>query len=189
MMRVLICARRPLWWLIVLCVPLCQAASVGREGAQHLIRQRLVGAWRLVSIECSGPGGPIVDPFYQAGSTGIIVYDPSGWVSVHIAAPHRQAWDVPVSRVTSAAAAQDVRLKAAAFDTYYAYFGTWDLDEAASVILHHVKSSLIPAETGLDYAQKATLEGGRLIFTTRNGNRGQETVRRKIWERIDGVDP
>jgi hypothetical protein len=110
-------------------------------------------------------------------------------VSVHIVAPHRQAWDVPASRVASAAAAQDVQLKAAAFDTYYAYFGTWDLEEATSMVVHHVKSSLIPAETGLNYAQKVTLEGGRLIFTTRNGNAGQETVRRKIWERIAGVAP
>lgn len=55
------------------------------------------------------------------------------------------------------------------------------------MVVHHVKSSLIPAETGLDYSQKVTLEGGRLIFTTRNGNGGEETVRRKVWERIAGV--
>jgi len=183
-MRVVIFARFALWWLIVLCAPLSQAASTARDGAQHLMRQQLVGAWRLVSIEYSGPLGPIVDPFYQADSTGIIVYDSSGWMSVHIAAPHRQAWDVPASRLSSAAAGQDVQLKAAAFDTYYAYFGTWDLDETASVVNHHVKSSLIPAETGLNYSQKVTLESGRLIFTTRDGKKGEETIRRKVWERI-----
>ena len=188
-MHVVNSARCLRWWLIVLGAPLCQAASDGHEAARHLVSQRLVGAWRLASIEYSGPGGPIVDPFYQAGSTGMILYDPSGWVSVHIVAPHRQAWDVPASRLASAAAAQDVQLKAAAFDTYYAYFGTWDFDEASSVVVHHVKSSLIPAETGLDYAQKVTLEGGRLIFTTRSGSGGQETVRRKIWERVGAVAP
>ncbi len=184
-MRVVVGARCALCWLIVLCAPLCQAASTDRDGAQHPMRQQLIGAWRLVSIDCSGPGGPIVDPFYQAGSTGIIVYDTSGWMSVHIVAPHRQPWDVPASRLSSAAAAQDVRLKAAAFDTYYAYFGTWDLDEATSVVVHHVKSSLIPGETGLNYSQKVTLESGRLIFTTRDAR--QETVRTKVWERIAGV--
>ncbi len=187
MMRVVISARCALWWLIVLCASLGQAASDDREGAQHPMRQQLIGAWRLVSIEYSGLGGPIIDPFYQADSTGIIVYDSSGWMSVHIVAPNRQAWDVPASRLSSAALAQNVQLKAAAFDTYYAYFGTWDLDEATSVVVHHVKSSLIPAETGLNYSQKVTLEGGRLIFTTRNGNKGEEAVRRKVWERIAGV--
>jgi hypothetical protein len=78
--------------------------------------------------------------------------------------------------------------KAAAFDTYYSYSGTWDFDEATSVITHHVKSSLIPAETGLNYAQQATLESGRLVFTVRSGSKGEETVRRKIWERVSGDD-
>ncbi len=55
------------------------------------------------------------------------------------------------------------------------------------VVNHHVKSSLIPAESGLDYAQKVTLEDGKLIFTVRSGNNGEETTRRKICERITGV--
>jgi hypothetical protein len=160
------------------------AASADGGGPAHLARQDLIGAWRLVRIEYLGPRGPIVDPFYQADSTGIIIYDSSGWMSVHIVAPHRRGWEVPASRLSSIAMAQDVRLKAAAFDTYYTYFGTWDFDEATSVVTHHVKSSVIPAESGLNYAQKATLESGRLIFTVRSGSKGQETVRRKIWERL-----
>ena len=35
MMRVVISARCALWWLIVLCASLGQAASDDREGAQH----------------------------------------------------------------------------------------------------------------------------------------------------------
>jgi hypothetical protein len=174
--------------LIGLYASMHPAASADRGDPAHLARQDLIGAWRLLRIEYSGPHGPIVDPFYQTDSTGIIIYDSSGWMSVHIVAPHRQAWEVPASRLPSRATPQDLQLKAAAFDTYYTYFGTWDLDEANSMVTHHVKSSLIPAETGLNYAQKATLEGGRLIFTVRSGGKGQETVRRKIWERVTG-DP
>jgi len=161
------------------------AKSIRDAGAAaHVTRQQLIGAWRLVSIEYIGPRGPAADPFYQIDSTGIIVYDASGWMSVHIAAPHRQAWEVPASRAGPAESVRDARRKAAAFDTYYAYFGTWEFDEAASVATHHVRSSLIPAETGLTYEQKVELEGGRLIFTTRSGKEGRESVRRKIWERI-----
>jgi len=79
---------------------------------------------------------------------------------------------------------EDAALKAEAFDTYYSYYGTWDFDAATSVVTHHVKSSIIPAETGLDYAQTATLEGGHLIFTVRSGSPGTETVRKKVWERL-----
>jgi Lipocalin-like domain len=167
-------------WLI-LWAPLYQAGAEQPE-APHLTRQQLIGAWRLVRIEYSGPSGPLEDPFYQPGSTGIILYDSSGWMSVHIVAPGRPAWEVPASRTSSPAGARDAELKAAAFDTYYTYFGTWDLDEAASVVTHHVVSALIPAETGLRYTQKVTLEGGHLVFTNRSG-KGEEIVRRKIWER------
>jgi hypothetical protein len=174
-------------WLTCMYTPLCHAAPADRGSPPHVTRQQLIGAWRLVRIEYAGPSGPIVDPFYQADSAGIIIYDSSGWMSVHIVAAHRQAWEVPESRLSSSTAtAQDAPLKAAAFDTYYAYFGTWDLDEAASVVNHHVMSSLIPAETGLSYAQQVTLESGRLIFTTRSGNKGGETIRRKVWERAAG---
>jgi hypothetical protein len=185
--RAAACRNFGLLWLICWYAPLCQASPPDPGAPPHLTAQQLIGAWRLISIEYSSPKGPIVDPFYQAESSGVLTYDSSGWMSVHIVAPHRQAWGVPESRLPSAAASQDVPLKAAAFDTYYAYFGTWNFDAATSVVTHHVKSSLIPAEAGMSYTQKATLERGRLILTVRGGIKGEETVRRKVWERIEDV--
>lgn len=172
--------------LICLCALLHPAASADRGDTSHVTKQDLMGVWRLVRIEYSGPHGPVVDPFYQAGSTGVIIYEPTGWMSVHIVAPHRQAWEVPAARLSASGRSQDMPFKAAAFDTYYSYFGTWDLDEAASTVTHHVTSSLIPAESGLNYAQRVTMENGRLIFSVRSGGKGEQTVRRKIWERVAG---
>jgi hypothetical protein len=185
-MRMVNRARLSVLGLVALCAALSQPAWPERRGALSPTRQQLIGVWRLASIEYLGPGGSTVDPFYQADSTGIIIYDPSGWMSVHIVAPRRHAWGIPESRLSATAENPAEPLKAAAFDSYYAYFGTWDLDEAASVVTHHVKSSLIPAETGLDYAQSVRLENGRLIFTVRGGKAGEETVRRKVWERVPG---
>jgi len=172
-------------WLICGHAALCQGVLPERDGTAHLTRQQLVGAWRLVGIDYTGPGGPIADPFYQTGSTGILIYEPTGWMSVHIVAPHRYTWGIPESRLGAGAPAH-ARSKAEAFDSYYAYFGTWSFDAATSVVTHHVMASLIPAETGIEYAQKATLEDGRLIFTGRGGEHGPQTVRRKVWERITG---
>jgi hypothetical protein len=184
-MRVAGCRNFGLLWLICVCAPLCRAAPLDPGGPPHLTAQQLVGAWRLTSIDYSGPRGSTVDPFYQAESSGVLIYEPSGWMSVQILAPHRQAWGVPESRLPSIATPQDARLKVAAFDTYYAYFGTWDFDAATSVVTHHVVSALIPAETEVNYAQSVTLERGHLILTVRGGGKGEETVRRKIWERLD----
>ena len=54
-------------------------------------REQLIGAWRLVSIESATPGGAVVDPFFEKGSAGFIVYDASGWMSVQISGPHQDA--------------------------------------------------------------------------------------------------
>jgi hypothetical protein len=180
-------ARLLVLFLMCICMPVCEAGARDRADGPILTKQQLIGAWRLVTIDLSGPNGPIVDPFYQADSEGIIVYDSSGWMSVQIATRHRQAFDVPALRSPSSATGEQSRRKAAAYDTYYSYFGTWDLDEMTGVVTHYVKSSLIPAETGLSYAQNVTLEGGRLTFTVRNRTHGKETVRRKVWERIAGI--
>ena len=147
-------------------------------------REDLIGVWRLVRIDYSGPHGSTVDPFYQAGSTGLLIYDRSGWMSVDIVAPHRARFEVPSQRIAMQDGAEVAALKVAAFDSYYAYDGTWEFDAATSEIAHHVASSLLAAESGVTYTQKVSLEGGHLIFTNRSGAQGEETVRLKIWERV-----
>jgi hypothetical protein len=172
---------------ICISAQLCVAGARDPGNGSIPTKQQLIGAWRLVSIDLSGPAGPIVDPFYQADSTGIIFYDSSGWMSVQIAAPHRQTFEVPAARSPSATTGPLSQRKATAFDTYYSYYGTWTLDDVEGVVTHHVKSSLIPAEEGLSYAQDVTLDGGRLTFTTRDHSHGEATVRRKVWERITAM--
>jgi hypothetical protein len=149
-----------------------------------LTRDALIGVWRLVRIDYSGPHGSTVDPFYQAGSTGLLIYDRSGWMSVHIVAAHRARFEVPSQRLTMQDGAELAALKVSAFDSYYAYDGTWEFDAATSELAHHVASSLLPAESGATYSQQVSLERGQLVFTNRSGARGEETVRLKIWERV-----
>jgi hypothetical protein len=177
----------PAWFLFI--VGACTLAggtvrSSDAGDAQRLTRDGLVGVWRLVRIEYSGPRGSTVDPFYRAGSTGLLIYDSSGWMSVDIVAPGRRAFEVPAQRLSPHADRNLAALKAAAFDGYYAYDGTWDFNAETSELVHHVVRSLLPAESGVTYTQKASLEAGRLVFSNRSGAKGAETLRRKIWERV-----
>lgn len=135
-----------------------------------------------MKIEVSGPQGLLPDPFYQADSVGTILYDASGWMSVQIAAPHRDAFDAPVRRGVGRS-----RLTVAAFDTYYAYFGTWSVDEASRRVSHHVVASLFPAETGADYSQTISLDGDRLIFKGPDTIAGQAVIRTKVWQRLPAM--
>jgi hypothetical protein len=173
-----------LFWCVL---GLQSAAGPARSQSAPVTRGQLIGAWRLVELEYSGPNGSRIDPFYQKDSTGILIYDASGWMSVHIVGPNRRAWEIPASRLSAPAVAAETVLKEAAFDSYYAYFGTWELDPRTSVVTHRVSSALIPGETGLSYFQSVALEDGRLVLTTRVRQDGAVTVRRKIWVREDPV--
>jgi Lipocalin-like domain len=149
----------------------------------HPNRQTLLGAWRLVSIAYSGPNGALVDPVFGANSQGLIIYDPSGWMSVQIFSPDRPTMPRPASRITDSAAAVANSVKAAAFDSYYAYFGTWEYDYGTATITHHLKSSLLPYETGVDYRRSVSISGGRLELTVSNQVNGESRKRVLIWER------
>jgi hypothetical protein len=160
------------------------AGATPATSAARTTRQQLVGVWRLISIDVSGAEGALSDPFYVAGSTGLIVYDVSGYMSVQIAGPQRTPFKSPPDRNVGNGG-HDARLKSAAFDTYYAYFGTWSLDEATSVVTHQVTASLIPAETGAHYAQTVSIDsGGRLTLTSTDTIGGKPVVRKKVWERV-----
>ena len=168
---------------------LLAAACLGMApGPHHPLRQELIGTWRLASIEFRGRDGVLPDPFYQAGSVGLIVYDSSGRMSVQIAGPNRPALALQSSR-TRPAAGREAVAKAAAFDSYYAYFGTWTYDAAGSAVTHHVESSLLPAEIGMNYTQQVAIDGDRMIFTNREPNHGSPTVRTKLWVRAAGNSP
>jgi hypothetical protein len=64
--------------VMILCLGVSGALA---QGQKALLAKKIVGAWRLVSVEGQPPGLPA---FYDH-PTGLIVYDPSGTMSVQIA--------------------------------------------------------------------------------------------------------
>jgi len=161
-----------------------QSAAPKREEAAAMTKQSVIGAWRLVSIDYSGPDGALADPVFGPTPQGIIVYDQTGWMSVQIVTANRPVMRRPATRTSGVVTADDAKLAAAAFDTYYAYFGTWEFNAATSVITHHVKSSLLPYETGLEYRREATFDGAHLKLTARSQESGEARQRTLVWERI-----
>ena len=165
------------------CLTLALALRAESNPGAPLEREDLLGTWRLTRMSYSGLNGTHIDPFYQVDSSGLLIYDRSGWMSVQISSPRRASGEIPRVRGQRLPAAT-ARRKAAAFDTYYAYFGTWTFDPVTATVTHHVTGALIPAEVGLDYGQSAALDRGRLVLTTRSVEQGQTIVREKIWERV-----
>jgi hypothetical protein len=167
------------------------AAAVARSGVSEqvpakLTREAIVGAWRLVSIEYSGPNGALVDPFFGPNPQGIIIYDRSGWMSVQIVTANRPTMLKPASRTSGVVSAEDAKLATQALDTYYAYFGSWEFDAGKSIITHHLQGSLLPYETGLEYKREATFDGVHLNLIVRSQQGGESRVRTLVWVRVDG---
>ena len=91
----------PARWLVLLAYLSLSPYSMAVPGPAdkpHATRQELIGAWRLVSIRLVGPGIRTTDPFFNADTTGVLIYDPSGWMSVQIAGQPRPPMDAPTSR-------------------------------------------------------------------------------------------
>jgi hypothetical protein len=114
------------------------------DHAAGTTRQQLVGAWHLVSIEYSGPNGALPDPVFGPDPHGVIIYDRSGWMSVQIVTANRPTMTRPATRTSGTTSPEDAQVKSQAFDSYYAYFGTWEYDATTATVTHHLKSSSCP---------------------------------------------
>ena len=172
--------------LLMLAAGVFCAADTGSE-RHATTRQDLIGAWRLVDINVEGPGGRQDDPFYGGGSRGLLIYDASGWFSVQIEGAARPAVQIPSVRPETAQTDSTARAKAAALDSYYAYYGTWSFDPATSTITHHARGALYPVEDNATYPQHVEVVGKRMSFTRSQNVAGRASVQTKLWERV-GVD-
>ncbi len=75
-------------WLVLALAPLARGATTDADTIPQG-REQLVETWRLISITRITPQGPQSDPFYGEHCSGLLIYDPSGWMSVQIAAGTR----------------------------------------------------------------------------------------------------
>ena len=154
-----------------------------KSAASGVERSELVGLWHLVRIDYSGPAGPLPDPFFGTDLDGLIVYDTSGWMSVQIARRERPRLPRTGNRTTGTNSPMDAQLKALALDSYYAYFGTWEYDPVKSVIVHHIKASVLPFETGVDLPREVVITGHQLSLVVHNKVNDEPRTRVLVWER------
>ena len=77
--------------------------------------------------------------------------------------------------------------KAQAFDTYYAYCGTWTYDATTETITHHLQFSLLPYETGREYRRHVSPRGDHLELSVSDPQKdGEVRTRTLAWQRVFG---
>lgn len=110
---------------------------------------------------------------------GMIVYTPEGRMAVQIMVlPRPVVPPVPEGpdEVTAWSSEQVRRV----VETYDAYFGTYEIDEARHVVTHHVEGELRPNYVGAAYARRYQVDGDRLLLSATNPDEHW----RVIWERV-----
>ena len=170
-------------------ITLSVASSLPQAAPQQdSLAKRFFGVWRLVAVEGHPPG---LNNFYDDHPTGIIMYDPSGWMAVQIATHgDRKEWPRTGNGLHAVRIGRTVEEKAAAFDTYTAYYGTYKIDPRARTVTHHLEDSILPGSRGIDNIRYFEFQGDeRLLLSVAEDGKGgllsrNDTTYKLLWERI-----
>jgi hypothetical protein len=117
------------------------------------IRGQFVGTWKLVSIE--SPESRL----FGGTPVGVLMYDAGGNVAVQIMRN-------PRPDLAGGPAFPPAKEIQAAYKGYYAYYGTWEVDEQRGIITHHLEGSLRPGDVGKDFVRAYKFTGNQLALTT-----------------------
>jgi hypothetical protein len=110
---------------------------------QKSLKDQLVGAWTLISIENTSADGKKMQTF-GANPNGIFIFDVSGRYSqTQVRAKRSNFKSANRTQVTPAESA-------AAMNDSLAQFGTWSVDEASKTIIMKIEGSLIPNQEGTE---------------------------------------
>jgi hypothetical protein len=146
--------------------------STGSQAAKP--SNPLIGAWRLVSIEDHRPPNILHAP--SLNPRGLIIYTATGQMAVQITKEPQSKCSSGYDKATP----EEIR---AAYEGYYAYFGTYDVDFDKRIVTHHVEASLRPTEIGENYQRAFELSGNHLVLIPIKD--GKQQPARLTWERAE----
>jgi len=145
------------------------------------LRQRLIGAWKLVSYQEIPVDGS--DPFEPLGHDphGIIMYTPDGYMSAQPSKPGRPNF---ASGDWFAGTAEDYQAEAT---SYIAYSGPFHVDEDKQTLTHSMFVSLFPDWTGQTQPRLVGLDGDILYLGSASPiQSGGKTVKSVLtWRRAE----
>ena len=122
------------------------AQSAEKVSSSGGAKEKLFGAWHLVHIDAPGPDGKSV-PVPQP--KGILIYTRDGHMSVQLMYPE----------------SANTLSNEYVLNGYEASFGSYDIDEIAHTVTHHVKgSNTRDSLVGKDLPRKYEFADGKLVL-------------------------
>ena len=126
----------------------------------------IIGSWRVVQFD-NVENGKVFHRFGEK-PLGLFVYTADGHVAIQISNPDNPTCIAPGTKYapgrrdeTNIPACTATQMQAL-IDGTIAYWGTYSVDMAASVVIHHVKSDLGNGYAGTDQPRPFRLDGDRL---------------------------
>src|SRR5258708_5784217 len=142
---------------------------------QKSLKDRLVGAWTLVSCDSTSANGARQPYCADSNPNGILILDASGRYAQVIAARGRPKFSTP-----NRSEAKAEEFKAAALGLV-ANFGTWSINEADKTLTGHYEGALFPNIEGTDVKSTVSLSGDELKLIQPSpvlGGRSESVYRR-----------
>jgi hypothetical protein len=145
------------------------------------LRERLIGAWKLVSyvekpVDGSEPMHPLGDQ-----PQGIIMYTPDGYMSAQLMHPGRPPF---ASGDWFHGTIEEITEEASG---YIAYSGPFHTNEAKQTLTHSMFVSLFPNWEGQTQPRVVKVEGDMLHLSTEKPIKsgGKETMSYLTWKRAE----
>lgn len=171
-------------WHRIFIAPVLILLLLGASCAKEMNRNmssdmaaKLVGVWKLVSLEAQDPSGRTTGYPFGRKAQGRLIYEANGRMAVQLMNPDRPKFAANDLLLTSEA---EVR---AAFDGYAAYYGSYSVDQGQGLVVHHVEAAHIPNWVGTGQVRHFDLQGNRLTLQGPLERGGQGTVS-LVWERL-----
>lgn len=138
----------------------CGGQQPGSHAASHDARKRLIGAWRLASLEEPSSDGTL----HRVDCSGLLVFTRDGYMSVQVMYPDQG--NVPGGSPY-------------AQDGYEASFGTYEVDDGGRTFTYRVEGALVRTLITHVLPRAFELVDGRLVVRSSNADEHW----RVIWER------
>jgi hypothetical protein len=145
--------------------------------------KKFIGVWKLVSGESKDEVTHKIEYPWGRNPVGRLAYDDAGRVFAQLMNPGRQLVGGLANRGAAAAiataSADDMREMLTGFNSY---FGTFDVDEPAHTVVHHLQSALIPSWVGTEQRRQYEFSGSNQLIML---NTASQAAYRLVWQRED----
>jgi hypothetical protein len=152
-----------------------------RRNQRKIKLKKFIGNWKLKSFELKAEDGGVSRPFGDTPK-GLISYSQNGMMSVQLHHSER-----PRFAQDGFQAGTDSEIRAA-FETYVAYYGTYEVNEEKKFVTHHLQGSLIPNQSNsLQRRYFEFLENGAILQLKSEPMpvAGAQLVGVFLWSKID----